>query len=143
MRIAVSYEAGRVHHRFGSTPAFKFYEVEGGRVVSSSVEKNAARGHDAVIAYLESKGIDVLISGEVCECGRQRMFDQDIEIYSGVDGQADGRVTDCLAGRKATSTSASVEDERAQDPPPGFQSLRGTVALTKGDLSAPRGRVAS
>lgn len=92
-------------------PAFKFYEVEGGRVVSSSVEKNAARGHDAVIAYLESKGIDMLISGEVCECGRQRMFDQDIEIYSGVDGQADGRVTDCLAGRLVSDRQRRAQSD--------------------------------
>ena len=44
MRIAVTYDNGEVFQHFGRTEAFKVYEVEGGRVISSRFTRSVGSG---------------------------------------------------------------------------------------------------
>lgn len=63
MKIAVTYENGKVFQHFGKTETFKVYEVEEGKVISSEVIGSNGEGHGALAGVLEGQGVDVLICG--------------------------------------------------------------------------------
>lgn len=67
MKIAVTYEEGKVFQHFGHTEHFKFYEVEDGKVTTSQVVDTNGSGH-----------------GALAEVG--------IKLYGGVTGEADQAV---------------------------------------------------
>lgn len=46
MKIAVTYEGGLIFQHFGHTAAFKIYEVEDGKILSSQVVDTNDHGHD-------------------------------------------------------------------------------------------------
>ena len=48
MKIAVTYEEGKVFQHFGHTEHFKFYEVEDGKVTTSQVVDTNGSGHGAL-----------------------------------------------------------------------------------------------
>ena len=63
MRIAVTYENGQIFQHFGHTEAFKIYDVEDGKVVSSQVVSTNGTGHGALAGILSSLKADILICG--------------------------------------------------------------------------------
>ena len=63
MKIAVTYENGQVFQHFGHTEAFKVYEVEDGKVISSEVIGTEGHGHGALAGFLAGKGVKTLICG--------------------------------------------------------------------------------
>ena len=63
MKIAVTYEDGRVFQHFGHTAQFKLYTVEDGKIVSEAVVDTNGNGHGALAGFLESLGVNVLICG--------------------------------------------------------------------------------
>ena len=52
MKIAVTYENGKVFQHFGKTETFKVYEVEEGKVISSEVIGSNGEGHGALAGVL-------------------------------------------------------------------------------------------
>ena len=101
MKIAVTYEDGRVFQHFGHTAQFKLYTVEDGKVVSEAVVDTNGNGHGALAGFLESLGVNVLICGGIGGGARFALQDADIEIYGGVSGDADEAVETFLAGALA------------------------------------------
>ena len=65
MRIAVTYEEGMIFQHFGHTQEFKFYDVEGGKVVESQVVNTNGQGHGALAGLLAQNNVDVLICGGI------------------------------------------------------------------------------
>ena len=65
MKIAVTYENGKVFQHFGKTESFKIYEVEDNQIVSSEVISSNGSGHGALAGLLAEQGIDVLICGGI------------------------------------------------------------------------------
>ena len=55
MKIAVTYENGKVFQHFGKTETFKVYEVEEGKVISSEVIGSNGEGHGALAGVLEGQ----------------------------------------------------------------------------------------
>ena len=99
MRIAVSYDEGEVSRHFGSSDRLKLYETDDKDVVDTRIIENPARGHDAVIDVLAPYSIDAVISGSVCTAGARRMESMGITVYSGIKGDADGKVKELLEGK--------------------------------------------
>lgn len=64
MRIAVTYENGRIFQHFGHTAQFKIYDVQDGKIVSSQVQDTNGSGHGALAGLLAALQVEALICGE-------------------------------------------------------------------------------
>ena len=98
MRIAVTYENGEIFQHFGRTEEFKIFEIEDGKVWAATVVGTDGSGHGALAEFLENLGVEVLICGGIGMGARIALDDVDIEICSGVSGDADDAVRAYLSG---------------------------------------------
>ena len=98
MKIAVTYEAGSIFQHFGHTEAFKVYEVEEGKVVSSQVIGTNGSGHGALAGMLSALGVDILICCGIGGGARMALAEAGIQLYGGVSGDADAAVEALLSG---------------------------------------------
>ena len=73
MKIAVTYEEGKVFQHFGHTEHFKFYEVEDGKVTTSQVVDTNGSGHGALAGLLAEHQVDVLSAAVLEAAHRQRL----------------------------------------------------------------------
>ena len=101
MRIAVTYENGEIFQHFGRTEAFKIYDVEEGKVVSSQVVSTNGSGHGALAGVLTSLKADVLICGGIGGGAQAALAEAGIKLYGGVSSSADEAVESYLAGNLA------------------------------------------
>jgi predicted Fe-Mo cluster-binding NifX family protein len=100
MKIAVTYENGRIFQHFGHTEQFKIYEVEDGIVTRSAVmSTNGSGGHGALAGLLAGMDVDVLLCGGIGGGARQALDMAGIRLCGGVSGEADQAVRDFLAGK--------------------------------------------
>ena len=65
MKIAVTYEDGKVFQHFGHTEQFKIYEASEGKVLSAQVVDTEGSGHGALAGFLRERGVEVLICGGI------------------------------------------------------------------------------
>ena len=65
MRIAVTYENGKVFQHFGHTEEFKFYDIENDKIAKSQVVNTNGQGHGALAGFLTSAGVNILICGGI------------------------------------------------------------------------------
>ncbi|WP_400209261.1 NifB/NifX family molybdenum-iron cluster-binding protein [Methanomethylophilus alvi] len=149
MRIAVSYDEGEVSRHFGSSDRFKLYETDYKDVVDTRIIENPARGHDAVIDVLAPYSIDAVISGSVCTAGARRMESMGITVYSGIKGDADGKVKELLEGkllsdrekmsRSDSPSCETVKQGRGTSPDPSRSFLLWDGGLHEGGPVAVQG----
>ena len=99
MRVAVTYENGEIFQHFGHTEAFKIYDVEDGKVVSSQVVSTNGSGHGALAGVLSSLKADVLICGGIGGGAQAALAEAGIKLYGGASGSADEAVESYLAGK--------------------------------------------
>lgn len=109
MKIAVTYENGRVFQHFGHTEQFKVYEIEQDQVVSSQVLDTNGSGHGALAGFLRDLGVMALICGGIGGGARMALHDAGIEVYGGVSGEADVAVEALLAGELAFDPNATCD----------------------------------
>lgn len=98
MKLAATYSNGEIFQHFGHTQQFKVYEIEQGRIVSSTVVGNNGVGHGALAGLLKQEGIDTLICGGIGGGAINALAQAGIEVYSGASGSADAAVESLLAG---------------------------------------------
>ena len=99
MKIAVTYDDnGQVFQHFGHCPQFKFYEVEGGKILSSAVISAGGSGHGALAGFLKTHGADTLICGGIGGGARTALSQAGITLYPGVVGDADQAVEALISG---------------------------------------------
>ena len=101
MRIAVTYENGRIFQHFGHTEQFKVYDVEDGKVVSSAVVDTNGSGHGALAGVLTALNADVLICGGIGGGAQMALAAAGIRLFGGVSGDADAAVEAFVAGNLA------------------------------------------
>ena len=116
MKIAVTYENGNVYGHFGHTAAFKVYEAENGKVISSQVVDTNGSGHGALALLLAQQGVDVLICGGIGGGAINALANAGIDLYPGIDGSADMAVMQYLAGvlPKRTDVRCSHHDHHGE-----------------------------
>lgn len=98
MKIAVTYENGKVFQHFGHTEEFKVYEVSGDTVTDSRVISTGGNGHEALAVFLKNQGVDTLICGGIGGGARLALSQAGIALYPGVTGEADQAVESLLKG---------------------------------------------
>ena len=109
MRIAVTYENGQIFQHFGHTAQFKLYMVEDGTVASSVVLSTNGNGHSALAGFLVSHQVDALICGGIGGGAQAALAAAGIQLYAGVQGDADAAVNALLAGELAFNTGATCD----------------------------------
>lgn len=109
MRIAVTYENGQIFQHFGHTAQFKLYMVEGGTVASSVVLSTNGSGHSALAGFLVNHQVDALICGGIGGGAQAALAAAGIQLYAGVQGDADAAVNALLAGELAFNTGATCD----------------------------------
>lgn len=97
-RIAVTYDNGKVFQHFGKTEAFKVYEVEDGKVMSSEVIGSNGVGHGALAGLLADQTIDTLICGGIGGGAMNALADAGIEVCAGAEGDTDTVIEAYLKG---------------------------------------------
>ena len=70
MKVAVTYEDGKVFQHFGHTEYFKIYDVKDGKVVGSEIIPTDGSGHGALAGFLAAHKADALICEVYKVCKR-------------------------------------------------------------------------
>ena len=115
MKIAVSYEDGQVFQHFGKTEMFKVYDVDEKQVLCSEVMETGGAGHEALADFLVENEIDVVICGGLGEGAMYALQEGGIEVFAGVEGDADSAVRAYLNGELASSGVNCQCDEEEED----------------------------
>ena len=92
MKIAVTYENGRIFQHFGHTEQFKIYETADGRIVRAEVVDTNGSGHGALADFLMRQGVDALICGGIGGGAQAALAAAGIRLFGGVSGDADQAV---------------------------------------------------
>ena len=98
MRIAVTYEDGRIFQHFGHTQQFKVYDTEDGKILASQVVDTYGQGHGALAGVLNALNAEVLICGGIGGGAQAALAAAGIRLFGGVSGDADSAVEAFLAG---------------------------------------------
>lgn len=109
MKIAVTYENGQIFQHFGRTEQFKFYEVEGGKVISEQVLGTNGAGHGALAGFLKVMGADVLICGGIGGGAQMAVKEAGIALFGGNSGSADDAVAAYLANALVQNGSPTCD----------------------------------
>ena len=107
MRIAVTYDNGSIFQHFGRTEEFKVYDVDDGVIKSESVVNTNGQGHGALLGVLEDIKADVLICGGIGGGAQNGVMNMGIELYGGIDGDADEAVKAFLEGSLLQNSNAN------------------------------------
>ena len=92
MKIAVTYENGRIFQHFGHTEEFKIYETDNGEIISAEVISTDGQGHSALADFLFNNNISSVICGGIGGGAVNALAEAGIKVYAGVAGDADAAV---------------------------------------------------
>ena len=114
MKLAITYDNGKVFRHFGCTENFKVYNVEDGKVVSSEIVATNCSGHDALANFLSGQGIDMVLCGGIGEGAQNALSEAGIEVVSGTEGNVDEVVTKYLKEKfPSAGVNCDCHDEEA------------------------------
>ncbi|WP_230398110.1 NifB/NifX family molybdenum-iron cluster-binding protein [Novisyntrophococcus fermenticellae] len=98
MRIAVTYEDGKIFQHFGHTEQFKVYDIEDDKIHLTSMLDTNGSGHGALAGMLKENRVTTLICGGIGDGAKRALAEAGIKLYGGVSGDADQAVHGLLAG---------------------------------------------
>lgn len=105
MRIAIPVEGNEIFQHFGRSEAFKFYDVEDGKIVREELHDNEGSGHGALAGILQDNGVDVLICGGIGPGAQEAIRSLGIKLAGSVSGPADEAAAAYIAGTLAYEES--------------------------------------
>ena len=105
MRIAVTFEDGKIFQHFGKTQDFRIYDADNGAITHAQTIGTGGKGHGMLAGFLKSEGVDVLICGGIGEGAQNALNEAGIKFYAGVSGDADEAVKSFLAGNLSYNPS--------------------------------------
>lgn len=98
MRIATTYENGKIFQHFGRTEAFKIYNLEDGLIRSTEMIETNGTGHGALAGILAENMVDLLICGGIGGGAKAALTEAGIEVISGVEGSTDQAILSYVLG---------------------------------------------
>ena len=99
MRIAVTYENGEIFQHFGHTEQFKLYDAEDGKIIGEQIVDTNGSGHGALAGFLKTAQADALICGGIGMGARYALAEAGIQLFGGVQGNADAAARALAEGR--------------------------------------------
>ena len=109
MRIAVAYENGFIFQHFGHTELFKFYDVQDGKIISTSLENTNGSGHGALAKFLAENNVNTLICGGIGGGAQIAVAQAGIALFAGVNGDADNAVESLLNGTLSQNSNPTCD----------------------------------
>ena len=110
MKIAVTYEDGRIFQHFGHTEQFKIYETADGRIVRAEVVDTNGSGHGALADFLMRQFVDALICGGIGGGAQAALAEADSSRFGGASGEADAAVNAAIpAAATAAADTAAIK----------------------------------
>lgn len=109
MKIAVTYEDGKVFQHFGHTEHFKIYEFGDSGLTNAMVIGTNGTGHEAMAEFLAKGDVKVLICGGVGDGAMQALSEAGILVVPGVSGEADLAVANFLRGIIETDNTPNCD----------------------------------
>ena len=103
MRIAATYDSGKIFQHFGRTEYFKVYDVEDGKITATRLIGAEGAGHGALAQVLAEHGIDTLICGGLGDGALDALTRAGITVAAGAEGSADEAVEAYLRGSFVSS----------------------------------------
>lgn len=91
-RIAVPYADGEINQHFGHCEQFKIYTFEGETLAESTVADNPGGGHNGVVEFLSSQGVNAVICGGIGSGAREALDMAGMFLFGGVSGSCDEAV---------------------------------------------------
>lgn len=101
MRIAVTYENGKIFQHFGHTQQFKVYEVHDGKIIGAEIVDTNGSGHGALAGVLTALHADALICGGIGGGAQMALAAAGIQLFGGVSGDADAAAQALAEGKLA------------------------------------------
>jgi predicted Fe-Mo cluster-binding NifX family protein len=111
MRIAVTYEDGKVFQHFGHTERFKIYDVENNKIVMATTINTNGSSHGALPDVLKKLEVEKLICGGIGNGAQRALREVGIKVYACVKGNSDQSVNDLLCGRLAFDAEATCSHQ--------------------------------
>ena len=108
MKLAVTYDEGKINARFGKVKAFKVYDVEDGVIKAQSIRTVETDDLDEKAAILKETGAEKVICGNICMHCQENVRNAGIEILGCVQGDADAAVDAYLAGALKYETDPEI-----------------------------------
>lgn len=115
MKIAVTYENGEIFQHFGHSEAFKFYNIEDGKISSSEILSTNGSGHGALASFLKNRNVNILICGGIGGGAKTALTEAGIKLYGGVSGSADTAVNELLSNSLTYSSEANCDHHDSKD----------------------------
>lgn len=111
MKIAVTHKDGQIFQHFGQTTEFKVYDVEDGKVASSSVVSTDGASCGALAGFLTTNEVNAVICGGIGVGAQNALERFDIKLYAGVKGDADAAVDALLSDTLEYETDANCSHD--------------------------------
>ena len=112
LRIAVTYDNGRIFQHFGHTEQFKIYDTENGKIIKSEILESNGSGHGALAALLAINKVEALICGGIGAGAQDALRQAGIRLYAGVQGNADAAVNMLIANKLTYDPAARCDHHR-------------------------------
>lgn len=109
MVLAVTYDNGEIGQHFGHSEYFKFYDIDGGKILDSEVVSTEGQGHCALAQFLYDNGTDALICGGIGPGAQMALGEAGIVVFAGVMGNADQVVNDFIKGELQYQSGATCD----------------------------------
>lgn len=109
MMIAIPYQNGQVFQHFGHTEQFKLYQVEDGQITNKMLIPTGGSGHSALAGLLSRLKVDALICGGIGGGAQAALAEVGIQVYGGVQGDADAAALALAAGQLVYDPNARCD----------------------------------
>lgn len=109
MIIAIPYQNGQIFQHFGHTEQFKLYQVEDGKITNKMLIPTNGSGHGALAGLLSRLKVEALICGGIGGGAQMALAEADIQLYGGVQGDADAAAEALLSGNLAYDPDARCD----------------------------------
>lgn len=121
MKIAIPCENGEVMQHFGHATEFTVYTIEDIKPIEKETVTFDDTNHEKVAGGLKSRGVDLVICGNIGEGAHAAIDNAHMLLISGVTGNADEAVDSFLQGNLELMTGDSSASAG------GWSGLRGRM----------------
>lgn len=98
-KLADSVVNGKRLYISGGNYQLKLYDIENGEIKRAQIVDTNGQGHGALAGFLTQAEVDVLICGGIGGGAQTALKDAGIQLYGGVNGNADEAVEIYLKGK--------------------------------------------
>lgn len=111
VKIAVASEGKQVSGHFGHCSGFMIYEIGEDKSLKKNFVENPGHKPGFLPVFLKEKGVNVIISGGMGETAVQLFRDNEIKIFTGVQGLSDDAVQKYVNGELKSAGSICTEHQ--------------------------------